>query len=64
MFNRDLVASVVTRFLAAAWINGRDIVYGHDLVSLVSSRVDVATTVSLRDIVVSLLLASESRPKF
>ena len=35
MFSRDLVASVATRFLAAAWINGRDIVYGRDLVSLV-----------------------------
>ena len=28
----DLVTSVATRFLAAAWINGRDIVYGRDLV--------------------------------
>ena len=35
LFSRDLVASVVTRFLAAACFNGRDIVYGRDLVSSV-----------------------------
>ena len=30
-----LVASVATKFLAAAWINGCDIVYGRDLVGSV-----------------------------
>ena len=35
LFIRDLVASVETRFLVAAWINGRDIVCGCDLVGLV-----------------------------
>ena len=31
LFSRDLVASVVTRFFAAAWINGRDIVCSREL---------------------------------
>ena len=35
LFSRDLVASVLTRFLAAAWINGRDIVCGRNLVGSV-----------------------------
>ena len=30
--SRPFVAFVATKFLAAAWINGRDIVYGRDLV--------------------------------
>ena len=34
-FSYDLVASAATIFLATAWINGRDIVYGRDLVSSV-----------------------------